>query len=221
MNNVPLGHPKQLLLLFLTALVIFLAAASHAAPLRTVTATITKISDGDTVQAITPEGTKLKVRLYGIDAPEMPKGKIPGEPFGNDSREYLASLVSHQTVQVEIRDIDRYRRMVAVLWIGERNVNLEMLSAGMAEAYSEYLKQPYRAPFLQAEQTAKAQGKGIWSKGNSYERPSQFRRRTGTEPGIIMPTWGNPELPHEHGNKNARGVTAIRQVAGANLAHQQ
>jgi len=177
MNNLPLGHPKKLLLLILAALLIFCAAASQAAPLRTITATITKITDGDTVQAVTSEGTKLKVRLYGIDAPETAKGKIPGEPFGNDAREYLTSLVSHQTVRVEIRDIDRYRRMVAIIWLNERNVNLEMISAGMAEAYGEYLKQPYRTPFIQAEQGAKAQGKGIWSQGSNYERPSQFRRR--------------------------------------------
>jgi micrococcal nuclease len=180
MIKITKEHHKNRWLFLLTTLVIFMASASQAAPIRTVTATITKITDGDTVQAITPEGTKLKVRLYGIDAPETPKGKIPGEPFGNDARSYLATLVGQQTVRVEIRDIDRYRRMVAILWLGERNVNQEMIASGMAEAYGEYLKQPYRTPFLQAEQEAKAQGKGIWSQGSRYERPSQFRRRMGS-----------------------------------------
>ncbi|HOI36864.1 MAG TPA: thermonuclease family protein [Candidatus Syntrophosphaera sp.] len=78
----------KLLLFVLAALIVLIAAASQAAPIRTVTAMIAKITDGDTVQAITPEGTKLKVRLYGIDAPETSKGKIPGEPFGNDARNY-------------------------------------------------------------------------------------------------------------------------------------
>lgn len=170
---------RKPLLILLAALLLLDVGSGQAAPLRTVTATVTKVSDGDTVQAVTPEGTKLKVRLYGIDAPETPKGKIAGEPFGSDSRNFLAAMVSQKSVRVEIRDIDRYRRMVAILWLGERNVNLEMISAGMAEAYGEYLKQPYRTPFLQAEQAAKAQGKGIWSQGNRYERPSQFRKRMG------------------------------------------
>lgn len=180
MIKTTLEHHKNHWLFLLAALLIFCAAASQAAPLRTVTATITKITDGDTVQAITPEGTKLKVRLYGIDAPETAKGKIPGEPFGNDARDYLATLVNQKSVRVEIRDVDRYRRMVAILWLGEWNVNQEMLNAGLAEAYREYLKTPYRNPFLQAEQEAKAQRKGIWSQGDSYERPSQFRRRIGS-----------------------------------------
>jgi endonuclease YncB( thermonuclease family) len=171
--------PFKQLLSILAALLVLSVLSGHAAPVRNVTATITRITDGDTVQAITPEGTKLKVRLYGIDAPETPKGKIPGEPFGNDSRDYLDTLVSQKTVRVEIRDIDRYRRMVAILWLEDRNVNLQMIAAGMAEAYGEYLKSPYRSPFFQAEQEAKAQKKGIWSKGSDYERPSQFRRKMG------------------------------------------
>ncbi len=181
----PPYHPARAwrflrLLSILTALVILSALSLHAAPLRIVTATITKISDCDTVQAITPEGTKLKVRLYGIDAPETPKGNKAGEPFGNASRDYLTSLISQRSVRVEILDIDRYRRIVAILWLAERNVNQAMIAAGMAEAYVEYLKQPYRAPFIQAEQEAKAQGRGVWSQGTRYERPSQFRKRMGS-----------------------------------------
>ena len=61
----------------ITALLILLlpilVGAQHAhAALRTVTGTVTKISDGDTIRVITPEQTKLKIRLYGIDAAEMP-----------------------------------------------------------------------------------------------------------------------------------------------------
>jgi endonuclease YncB( thermonuclease family) len=42
-------------------------------PIRTVTGTVTKVSDGDTIHVTTPEQTKLTVRLYGMDAPETPK----------------------------------------------------------------------------------------------------------------------------------------------------
>jgi hypothetical protein len=78
-QTVDKAFPLKQLLAILAALIVSATLSAHAAPLRTVTATITRITDGDTVQAVTPEGTKLKVRLYGIDAPETSKGKIPGK----------------------------------------------------------------------------------------------------------------------------------------------
>ena len=67
----------------------FLTSLSFARePIRTVTGTVTKVSDGDTIQVTTPEQTKLRVRLYGMDAPETPKinqrtGRVnkPGNPM--------------------------------------------------------------------------------------------------------------------------------------------
>jgi endonuclease YncB( thermonuclease family) len=52
----------------------FLTSFSFARePIRPVTGTVTKVSDGDTIHVTTPEKTKLTVRLYGMDAPETPK----------------------------------------------------------------------------------------------------------------------------------------------------
>jgi len=67
---------KDFLILGLLAglITFFLTSLSFArGPIRTVTGTVTKVSDGDTIQVTTPEQTKLRVRLYGIDAPETPK----------------------------------------------------------------------------------------------------------------------------------------------------
>ena len=58
------------LILGLTA---FINISVSQAVIRTVTGTVTKVTDGDTIHVTTPEGTKLKVRLYGIDAPETSK----------------------------------------------------------------------------------------------------------------------------------------------------
>ena len=64
-----------LILGLLAGLIAFSDASPSFArePIRTVTGTVTKVSDGDTIQVTTPEQTKLRVRLYGIDAPETPK----------------------------------------------------------------------------------------------------------------------------------------------------
>ncbi len=54
--------------------------------------------------------------------------------------------------------------------------NLEMIQARLAEAYREYLREPYKNQFIGAEPEAKAKKIGIWSQ-EGYERPSEFRRR--------------------------------------------
>ena len=137
------------------------------ATIRTVTGTVTKVSDGDTIHVTTPERTKLKVRLYGIDAPETSKinqrtGRInkPGQPYGEESWKALEIKIMRKQVRLDILDIDKYRRMVGMIWLGNRNINLEMVNEGYAEAYIEYLKEPYSLQFITAEQEAKSASRG-------------------------------------------------------------
>ena len=79
-------------------------------------------------------------------------------------------------VKVDILDIDKYRRMVGMIYLNDRNINLEMVREGYAEAFIEYLKEPYRSEFLKVEQEARSMKKGIWSLP-TYERPREFRKR--------------------------------------------
>jgi len=65
------SHSIAAFIIFLFS--ILLLSPSTYAVIRTVEGTVTKVSDGDTLQVITPEGTKLRVRLYGCDAPETEK----------------------------------------------------------------------------------------------------------------------------------------------------
>jgi len=155
-------------------------ASSQASPHpRSLHVVIVKVSDGDTVQGETPEKTKLKIRLYGIDAPEIAHGNVPGQPMGDESLVVLKNKLLNKEVRVDILDVDRHRRVVAMLWLGSRNINLEMVKEGYAEAYREYLKDPYRQAFLDAEREAKSTKRGIWVMAD-YERPSSFKGRVRT-----------------------------------------
>jgi len=172
-----------LLLLLISALTTVINVPVSSAVIRTVTGTVTKVSDGDTIHLTTPEQTKLKVRLYGIDAPETVKinnhtGRIskPGQPYGDESWKALESKIMGKQVKLDILDIDKYRRMVGMIYLGDRNINLEMVREGQAEAFVEYLKPPYWTQFLEAEREAQAATKGIWSLPD-YERPRTFRKR--------------------------------------------
>ncbi len=127
------------LLLLLPLLLTCISVPTPHAAIRTVSGTITKVTDGDTVHVTTPEQTKLKVRLYGIDAPETDKinnktGRvnIPGQPYGEESMNTLANKIMGKKVKVDILDIDKYRRMVGMIYLENRNINLEMIRQGYA-----------------------------------------------------------------------------------------
>jgi endonuclease YncB( thermonuclease family) len=66
--------------------------------------------------------------------------------------------------------------MVGMIRICTRNINMEMVQEGYAEAYLEYLKEPFRMQFLQAQREAKSSKIGIWALRN-YERRNDFRKR--------------------------------------------
>lgn len=164
------------------ALSILLLPKELSPLIRTAEGIVSQVSDGDTIKLETGKGTKLKIRLYGLDAPEPPKfnrktGQIskPGQAFGKEAGDVLASKILGKRVKVDVLDIDRYHRMVSIVWLGNRNINLEMVREGMAEAYKEYLRGPVRAQFLEAEKEARMAKRGIWSL-SKYERPSEFRK---------------------------------------------
>lgn len=167
-----MNKPRFIFVIVVLLVSVILASSAPAlVPIRTVFCTVTKVSDGDTVTVLTAEQTKLKVRLYGIDAPETERinhrtGIVSksGQPFGEEAQSYLASLILHRSVRLDRLDIDRYRRMVSIVWLGNTNINLGMIRVGMAEGCVEYLRDPrYRHEFLQVEQEARAKRIGIWS----------------------------------------------------------
>lgn len=72
MRTIAFSNKTLAALLLATLLAALAGAAPSYAAIRTVIGTVTKVSDGDTVQVVTLEQTKHRVRLYEIDAPETP-----------------------------------------------------------------------------------------------------------------------------------------------------
>ncbi len=112
------------------------------------------VTDGDTIKVLTTEKMQLKIRLYGIDAPER------RQPYGDAAKRHLSGLVFGQNVSLRITDIDRYGRTVAVVMLDGRDINLEMIRAGMAWCYRRYCDDP---DYIDADATARAARAGLWS----------------------------------------------------------
>jgi micrococcal nuclease len=150
-------------------------------PLRTEEGLVERVADGDTVTVITPNQTKPRIRLWGIDAPETPKGtKFPGQPYGKEAEVYLKQLVDGKRVRVEIYGTDRYKRLPSTIFIDGKDVNLVMIEVGLAEVYrGPESGNPYKQQYQAAEETAQAAKKGMWVQGNAYESPRAYGKRVG------------------------------------------
>jgi endonuclease YncB( thermonuclease family) len=97
---------------------------------------VERVADGDTLTVITANQTKLRIRMFGIDAPETPKGaKFPGQPYGPEAEAYLKQLVEGKRVKVEIYQVDRYKRLLSTIFLDGKDINLAMIEAGLAEVY--------------------------------------------------------------------------------------
>jgi endonuclease YncB( thermonuclease family) len=138
---------------------------------------VTRVTDGDTI-TVTGDGSKITIRLVGIDAPETSKKKHePGQPFSRKSTEYLASLVLNKSVVVKSYGTDRYSRTLGVVFVNGMNVNLEMIKTGLAEVYrGKPAGEIDLKPYWDAETGAKKAGRGMWSLGDKYSSPKEWRR---------------------------------------------
>jgi endonuclease YncB( thermonuclease family) len=163
-----------------------IAAYHHAlAQQQIIEGFVTKVSDGDTIQVITDNKTKLKVRLSGIDCPETPKinqktGKInkPGQPFSQEAHDFTTDLILGKRVKIIVYGKDKYRRDLGFIFKDDLNINLELVKKGLAEVYrGKGAIKVYRIELEKAEKESRDNHRGIWTLGDNYESPAKFRKR--------------------------------------------
>ena len=158
----------------LAASVLLLLLVADARAGRLIDGMVRAVYDGGTVLLATREDNRLKVRLYGIDAPETAKPNSPGQPFGEIARRTLMYKIMGRQVSAEIMDMDRYRRTLAVIRYAGRDINREMVAEGMAWAYFQNLQGAFASEYIGEEKVARARHRGLWRDDNQVP-PWEFR----------------------------------------------
>lgn len=133
------------------------------------------ISDGDTISIKKEkkgilEGEIIKVRLFGIDAPEKK------QDYGLESKEVLSRKIKGKLIEIEEKSKDRYGRMVAIVKLNGRNINEEMIRDGYAWYYSIYDKNNERSKKYQ--ENAMKNKLGLFSR-RGYVEPWIYRKNSG------------------------------------------
>ena len=143
-------------------------AGTPAGATQVLPGVVVGIVDGDTAD-VRLESGMIRIRLHGIDAPEI------GQPYGNTARTCLSDLVYGKNVLVEPYEQDRYDRLVARIWFGERDINAEMIKSGFAWVYRRYAEDPRYCAY---EKGARDRRQGLWqSPSQEAIAPWEWRKR--------------------------------------------
>jgi endonuclease YncB( thermonuclease family) len=129
------------------------------------------VIDGDTIEI-----HGQRIRFHGIDAPESRQRCIGVKGIsyacGQMAALALSDKIGRRTVFCEARDVDRYKRVVAVCKLSGVDLNAWLVSEGLAVAYRRF-----STDYVSQEAAARQAKRGIWAGG--FTEPSEWRRTEG------------------------------------------
>lgn len=143
---------------------------------------VVRVVDGDTLDIDVPDGDKAvtRIRLWGVDAPELGHGDGPDWYFAAEATAFAERVLAGETVQVVLspaRTRGKYGRLLAYVYLerGGRMFNEMLLEEGYAYADLRFEHHDYRQ-FKLIERRARREGRGLWA-GVTLEDMPPWRQR--------------------------------------------
>ena len=136
-------------------------------------AIVSYVHDGDTVHL--EDGRKI--RLIGINTPELARDDMPEQAFAVEARERLHATITRHGNRVGLlhgtERRDRYGRTLAHLITPDgENLQALLLSQGMAVAINHPPNTRFTECYAEQEHAARCRGTGIWSKPEKLVLPA-------------------------------------------------
>lgn len=129
---------------------------------------VASVIDADTVEI-----HNTRIRLEGIDAPESNQTcliKDKAYRCGQQAALALDTLIANSTLRCKGSKTDRYKRLIAVCYLKDKDINAWLVENGWAIAYRQY-----SMDYVGQEDAAKANKVGIWR--GEFEAPWDFRKK--------------------------------------------
>ena len=142
-----------------------------------IAAEVKRVISGQTVEVTLPgESTSTKVRIIGIDAPDLRQA-----PWGENAKTRLSELVAGQQVNLEIEDEETnnnpYNRIYAHIWQDNNLISEKLVKEGCVLANTKY-PHSYSKLLINTQEYARLMGYGIWNPQQALrETPNQFRSK--------------------------------------------
>jgi micrococcal nuclease len=143
------------------------SAAAAAAPAGTA-GTVSRVVDGDTVHVTDGRGSRIKVRVLGIDTPETVDRRKPVQCWGPEATRFATTTLLHKKVTLFTDPTqatrDRYDRLLAYVYLPDgSNYSLLAARAGAARSYVfNHKPVAQHAAITTAEAQARLAHRGLW-----------------------------------------------------------
>jgi endonuclease YncB( thermonuclease family) len=133
--------------------------------------TLASVVDGDTVIVRLESGDTASVRLLGIKAFAAGQGRDPSDRFGHEAMAAIERKAADKPLRVLLNSPpkDKYGRYLALLFVDEEDLGLDLVRRGLALVYTVY---PFQAMalYLQEQESAHADRRGLWADAAAAKR---------------------------------------------------
>ncbi|MBK8893705.1 MAG: thermonuclease family protein [Propionivibrio sp.] len=144
-------------------LVLLSVLTSLSARAEVVTGQVVAVADGNTLIVLDAANLRHKMRLAGIDAPELV------QDFGQQARTSLSALAFNRQATAHCKVYDRLQHELCVVIVDGKDIGLEQVRHGLAWLYQKYRidqTAQERAAYEHAEFDAKIHRYGLWNSKN-------------------------------------------------------
>ncbi|MFV8830228.1 thermonuclease family protein [Alkalihalobacterium sp. APHAB7] len=128
---------------------------------------VVRVVDGDTIIVKLDNGQEERVRLLLVDTPESVHPNKPVQPFGPESSQLAKDMMpvgEKVYLEMDVGERDRYGRLLAYVWVGDKMFNELLLEKGLARvAYVFAPNTRHVDRFYEIQKKAQQQAIGIWS----------------------------------------------------------
>lgn len=148
-------------------------------------ATVVKHIDGDTID-VSIDGETKRVKMIGIDAPEIREPNKPVQFFGKEAFAYTEKRLPLNTtvyLQSDVSDTDKYGRLLSYVWyqnpptndpteaeIKQYMHNAKLVANGYATSYTASPDVRYSELFTNLAITAQKNHWGLWINGDPKQK---------------------------------------------------
>jgi micrococcal nuclease len=161
-----LGRLRLRPIQIVAALLLLSAAAYISLFMRPAEGQVVEVIDGDTIEVYVG-GTYERVRLLGVDTPEVHHPEKGEEPFGREASEFTRRMLLGKEIKLAADPVaderDRYGRLLRVVLLPDgADFNAILVREGMARATRQFAFSR-KAEYIALEDAARRAGRGIWT----------------------------------------------------------